>query len=326
MITPEPCTVEAVGSPGVVGLFARPTTPGPHPALIAFGGSAGGLGPSASWAPPLAQHGYAVLAIAYFGAPGLPPDLDRIDVEVVARAASWLRSQPDISSSQLAVMGVSRGSELAFLAGVHLDEIGPVIALAPSGVSWFALGTHGPRNSPSWIVDGEPVPYPWPASGVTPPVLDGPVALCPMFEELLLDQPAIRNAEIPIERGRGPILMISGDDDQMWPSTTFAELVLQRLAHLGASVRCEHLHYADAGHTFVSPPGTDIPLHVPRIHSPARRTPSEAPRSATPQRKPTAGPASSTSSTNTSPPTPGAPGPSRLPLDRGGSATKLAGS
>ena len=261
--TTEHCTVETVSSPDVVGLFARPTTSGPHPALIAFGGSAGGLGPSAIWAPALARHGYAVLAIAYFGAPGLPPDLDRIDVEVVARAASWLRSQPNVSSSQFAVMGVSRGSELAFLAGVHVDEIGPLIALAPSGVSWFALGAHGPLNSPSWIVDGEPVPYPWPDSGFTPPTANGPVALRPLFEELLLDRQAIRNAEIPVERCQGPVLMISGDDDQMWPSTTFAELVLQRLSDSGASVRCEHLHYPGAGHAFASPPGTDTPITVP---------------------------------------------------------------
>ena len=57
--------------------------------------------------------------------------------------------------------------------------------------------------------------------------------------------------------------MISGDDDQMWPATTFAELVLRRLADSGASVRCEHLRYPDAGHAFANPPGTDIPLVVP---------------------------------------------------------------
>src|SRR5262249_30713965 len=111
--------------------------------------------------------------------------------------------------------------------------------------------------------DGRPVPYPWPESDVTAPEAHGPIALRAMFEELLLDRPAIRTAEIPIERCRGPILMISGDDDQMWPATTFAELALRRLADSGASVRCEHLHYPDAGHAFANPPGTDIPLVVP---------------------------------------------------------------
>jgi uncharacterized protein len=261
--TLEGFTLEPVDAPGVVGLFARPTTNGPHPALIAFGGSAGGLGPSAVWAPALAERGYAVLAIAYFGAPGLPADLDRIDVDVVARAAQWLRAQPNISDSHFGVMGASRGSELALLAGIHIHAIGPIVALAPSGISWFALNAHGPLNSPSWIVDGAPVPYPWPRSGFSAPTGNGPIALRPMFEQLLTDRHAIRRAELPIEECRRPILLVSGDDDQMWPSTTFAELILERLARTAAAVTCEHLHYPDAGHAFASPIGTETPRDVP---------------------------------------------------------------
>jgi dienelactone hydrolase len=255
------CTVEPVNSADVVGLFARPATHRPHSAIIAFGGSSGGFGPSAMWAPALAQHGYAVLAIAYFGAPGLPAELDRIDVDVVTRAARWLRNQPDIANSAFAVMGVSRGSELALLAGIHVAEIGPIIALAPSGVSWFALGARGPMNSPSWIVDGEAVPYPWPEAGFTPPRIDGPLSLRPMFEELLRDRAAIERAEISVEHCQGPIL-VSGDDDQMWPSTTFAENILQRLAAMGGDITCDHLHYPNAGHVFANPPGTVTPLNV----------------------------------------------------------------
>jgi dienelactone hydrolase len=260
---PDGVRLEPIDEPGVSGLLARPTTGGPHRAVIAFGGSGGGLGPSAAWAPALAHEGLVVLAISYFGAPGLPPELDRIDVDVVARAADWLRRRRDVADAPFAVVGVSRGSELAFLAGIHVDEIGPIVALAPSGIGWFALGAEGPLNSPAWTVAGEPVPYPWPESGVTPPPGAGPVALRPLFEQYLLDREAIRRAEIPIERCRGPILLVSGDDDRMWPSSTFADLIAARLARAGATIRCDHLRYPDAGHAFALPTGTPVPLEVP---------------------------------------------------------------
>src|SRR5689334_4976597 len=259
----EDVRLEPIAERGVSGLLARPATGGPHRAVIAFAGSGGGLGPAAAWAPALAREGLAVLAISYFGAPGLPSELDRIDVGVVDRAADWLGRRCDIADAPFAVMGVSRGSELAFLAGVHVDRIGPIVALAPSGIGWFALGVHGPVNSPAWMIDGEPVPYPWPQRGVTAPRGDGPVALRPLFEQLLLDGEAIRGAEIPIERCRGPILLVSGDDDQMWPSSTFAGLIGERLARTGATVRCDDLRYPRAGHAFALPNGMPVPLEVP---------------------------------------------------------------
>ena len=255
--------VQTVDAPGVVGAFVRPSSGGPHPGVIAFGGSGGGLGPAAAWAPALADRGYAVLAIAYFGQAGLPAELRGIEVEVVASAAAWLAGQPDIASAPFAAMGVSRGSELAFLAGIHVPRIGPVAALAPSGVGWFALGAAGPLNAPAWIVRGDPVPYPWPAGGVSAPVSAGPVALRPVFEDLLRDRDAIRRAEVPVEQCRGPLLLVSGDDDQMWPSSTFAELVTKRLARTGATIDCVHLRYPDAGHAFAGPVGAPIPSHVP---------------------------------------------------------------
>jgi dienelactone hydrolase len=59
------------------------------------------------------------------------------------------------------------------------------------------------------------------------------------------------------------LLLVSGDDDQMWPATTFSELVLDRLARTGADIRCTHLRYPDAGHAFVMPPGMPVPREVP---------------------------------------------------------------
>jgi dienelactone hydrolase len=249
---------------GVVGVFARPSRPGPHPGIIVFGGSGGGLGPAAVWAPMLASHGFAALGIAYFGVPGLPANLQEIEVEVVARAAAWLDGRPEVDRGPLGVMGVSRGSELALLAGIHVDRIGPVVAACPSGVGWPALGPRGPIDAPAWTVEGKPVPYVFPRGG-TPgePSDDHPIALRPMFEHMLEDAEAVRRAEIPVERARGPLLLVSGEDDLMWPSTIFGDLITRRLERTKATVAFTHLRYPDAGHALIGPPGMPAPTEVP---------------------------------------------------------------
>jgi dienelactone hydrolase len=69
---------------GLVGTFFRPSTPGPHPAVIVLGGSDGGLREGS--AAVLARQGYATLALAYFGVEGLPPELVEVPVEYFGRA------------------------------------------------------------------------------------------------------------------------------------------------------------------------------------------------------------------------------------------------
>jgi dienelactone hydrolase len=254
-------TITEVREAGVCGLFARPAGPGPFPAVIAFAGSSGGLAAAASWAPVLASHGIAALAIAYFGASGLPETLVRIDVEVVGRAADWLLRRPDVADRKIAVMGMSRGSELALLAGAMLEPIGPVVAFAPSGVSWAGLGPHGPVSAPAWRIGGADIP----CAGMHPSGLPMPaatsgsaIALRPIFEAFLADDAMIRAAEIPVEQVRGPILMVSGEADEMWPATDLAQIAEHRAAERGFPYRFTHLRYQGAGHVCGGVPGTPV--------------------------------------------------------------------
>src|SRR5215208_3396398 len=79
-----------VSENGVLGQFYHPTGDGPFPAVIALGGSAGGLPRRLPMV--LAAHGYAVLSLAYFNYTSpvdntsLPDDLYRIPVEYFSKA------------------------------------------------------------------------------------------------------------------------------------------------------------------------------------------------------------------------------------------------
>jgi dienelactone hydrolase len=252
--------VTEVDEPGVWGLFARPAGPGPFPGIVAFGGSGGGLGPAAQWAPILASHGFATLAVGYFGAAQLPRDLVRIEVEVAERAVAWLAARADVAGPAVAAMGVSRGSELAFLAGALFEDIGAVVAFAPSGISWGGLDADGPVDAAAWTFRGVDVPY--------APIGDsartgrggpnGPVALAGAFEAALHDRDAAIAAEIPIENTLGPILMVSGEADAMWPSGAMGELVEGRAAERGFSYEVSHLRYGGAGHVCAGVPGVPV--------------------------------------------------------------------
>jgi dienelactone hydrolase len=258
--------ITEINEPGVVGLFARLDAAGPWPAVVAFGGSSGGLGPSGGWAPELASAGYAVLAIAYFAAPGLPSVLVDIEVEVVERAVTWLFAGGHVAGKAVGVMGISRGSELALLAGVLLDRVGPIVALAPSGISWCGLDAGGPVDAPAWTFRGEPIPYAAMTAGTTlSRPTAGPVALRPMFDAALAAATNWAHAEIPVEQATGPILLVSGEDDAMWPSTPMAELIARRAINCGFPYRVTHFHYAGAGHTGGGVPGSpgETTVHHP---------------------------------------------------------------
>jgi dienelactone hydrolase len=74
-----------------------------------------------------------------------------------------------------------------------------------------------------------------------------------MYLAAIEDAQAVRRATIPVERIKGPVLMISGQDDQMWPSSKLAEIAMERLREHRHPYSDEHIAYASAGHSMSSP-------------------------------------------------------------------------
>jgi dienelactone hydrolase len=61
--------------------------------------------------------------------------------------------------------------------------------------------------------------------------------------------------EIPAEKINGPILLISGGDDALWPSQQMADTLVARLKAKGFRHEVLHLTYPKAGHAvFVGAP------------------------------------------------------------------------
>jgi dienelactone hydrolase len=245
---------------GIVGTLFLPPGDGPHPAVILPSGGGGEI--EEYRGAILASHGYAALALAYFNVEGLPRGLVNIPLEYFENAIRWMRAQPWLQDRFLTVWGSSRGGELALLLGATFADINAVIAWVPSGVVFWALGLPergDTRPRASWTFRGKPLPYLQEnnASVGTPPVAQRgrPVAFTPFYLSHLRDAAAVERATIPVERTHGPILLVSGTDDQMWPSSALADIAVHRLQTHRHAFGFRHLRYEGAGHTILVPYG-----------------------------------------------------------------------
>jgi dienelactone hydrolase len=198
----------------LVGVFIAPTGARARGAVLAVGGSGGGV-ESVDVAALLASHGHPTLALGYFGVPGLPSELRRIPLEYFARGLRWLARQPSVDPRRVTMMGASRGAEAALLSGIDFPKlVHAVIALVPEPEVALALD----NRTPAWTYRGKP----------------------------LGQQP------IAVERVRGPILMASAGEDAMGPSSFATRHFEARLAEHHFGFFHERLDYPRAGHDIAS--------------------------------------------------------------------------
>lgn len=243
-------TRQPLDADGLVGTLFYPNDGQPHPAILVLGGSEGGL--DESRAALLASHGYAALALAYFGVDPLPAQLMDIPLEYFESALAWLKQQPAVDVECLAVVGGSKGGELALLlAATYPADIKAVVAYVPSGVVWQGIprGFRSTAPSSSWTQGGQPLPFVnvrFQLDNFSD--IGNGIAMRTAYERGLDDAAAVEAATIPVEKINGPVLLISGADDQLWPSTTLADRVIAQLEASQHPFAHEHLSYEGAGH------------------------------------------------------------------------------
>jgi acetyl esterase/lipase len=249
-LLPAGVTQVPVRDGGFYGELFVPAGEGPFRPVLVFGGSGGGLRPRS--AAFFAGHGYLAFSLAYFAAPGLPEELVDIDLEYFERALRFLTSRPEASGPP-AVIGTSRGGELALLLGLYLG-VETVVANVPSPIVHAGI-TKAPdgwlSNVPAWRYEGRPIPYMSHTDGKLYTV-DGAIACTPTYLDCLDDWDRVEAAMMHLEDSRSAVLLLSGARDPMWPSALYSELAMTRLRRRRNGLQ-RHVMFRAAGHTFVPP-------------------------------------------------------------------------
>ena len=246
---------QTVDKEGLVATLFRPVAPAPRPTVIVLQGSLGGLLEGS--AAVLASRGFVALALAYFGVDPLPPELVEVPLEYFAEAIAWLKTQAAVDPDRIAVMGVSKGGELALLlAATYPENIKAVVGYSASPLVWrgasyrpFSFIFGSPKSS--WTLRGKPLPF----LDVRPrfrevmgAFVGRPPSLRTMHERALDDQAAASAASITVEKINGPVLLISHTDDRVWPAARLSEMAMKRFEAHHHPFAYEHLSYEGAGH------------------------------------------------------------------------------
>jgi dienelactone hydrolase len=248
-------TSEDVKAHGFLATFYKPQGKSPRAGIILVGGSSGGIGWQRQVASMLASHGYCALALAYFNIEGLSPNLEKIPLEYFEKAINWMSANPAVDKKRLAVIGVSKGGELALLLGSHFPQLKAIIGYVPSSVVFQSIifqkqTTPDPMTS-SWTLNGEDVPFvPYAASEK----YQKSRRLVDLYDATLENRAAAEKAVIKVEKIEGAVLLISGGDDAVWPSKRMSEEVMARLKQHNHRFASKHLAYPEAGHS-ISLPG-----------------------------------------------------------------------
>jgi pimeloyl-ACP methyl ester carboxylesterase len=242
---------------GIVGRFCLPAhaeRSNRVPGIIVLGGSEGGFDDTG--AALFASHGYSALSLAYFKGPGLPAELLNVPLEYFIRGVDWLRSRSEIDPDRIALVGRSRGTEMALMTASIRPDIKAVVAIGPSSVFWGGISrAPGPEHLAAWSYQGKPLPFlstDAPANLVADFFAKGPLQ-SQLYDFLFSDRSAVDAASIPIEKIRGRVLLISGKDDRVWGSPIMAQQIMDRARQFNRADSFVNLSYDAAGHNIREP-------------------------------------------------------------------------
>ncbi len=258
---------------GIIATLFFPKNIKNAPGVIVVPGSDGAVPESIS--ELIASNGYVVLALKYFGADNLPEKLSNISLEYFYNAIQYFKKKSQVNKNKVALLGYSRGGELVLLfSAMYPQEISAVIAYTPPHLVY---GDFSPNENAAWSFKGLPIPFMPNLSyedilkatkdGHLPfhkGTLDDPFEATPNFlYAMKMFYKNIDSASIPVEKILCPILILTGEDDKIWPATISGNLIIKRLDDNGSNTIRKHLSFSNAGHElYLSPhqPSTDQPF------------------------------------------------------------------
>jgi dienelactone hydrolase len=145
----------------LVGYLARPSGPGPFPAVVILHGSGGFHSDMLSWADRLRRWGYVALAVDSFGQRGLESARNTSQGEQVAdafQALQFLKKQPFVRADDVAVLGFSLGG-ISVLTALERGSVAEKISSDRfrAGIAFYpdCAAASGIMAAPTLVLIGE---------------------------------------------------------------------------------------------------------------------------------------------------------------------------
>lgn len=218
-----------------------------QPLIVGLGGSEGGNAWTSNYwkktRDQFIEKGYSFLAIGYFGADGTPELLEKIAIEDIHNAIVEATKNKKVNRKKIAIVGGSRGADLALLVGSYYKNIDCVVGLVASNVVFPGNTDH--FTTSTWTFDGAELPFVPVNEESVPFLMKGD--LRGTFETMLEDTIAEKQALIKVEKIRGPILLISATQDEVAPTTPMSNKIIARLKEHKFKYDNEHVA-VEGGH------------------------------------------------------------------------------
>ena len=194
----------------------------------------------------LASHGFAALALAYFGYDDLPPStLPEVELNYIVEAAEWLCLHPKVLPNGIAVHSHCMGTWLTLLlASYRTDLVKAVVAISPWPV---AIGrSFRYKGKLSNLMDFSKEAIKTTDDGIV-------LRYCTStFKEVIIPSAEL-SAVTPVENISCPILLGFGTDEMSIDGELTTSYIFDCMKAVGKDSLCTVLQLPGAGH-MIDPP------------------------------------------------------------------------
>ncbi|KAB7499005.1 Acyl-coenzyme A thioesterase 1 [Armadillidium nasatum] len=218
------------------GTLFIPEGEGPFPGVLDLFGGIGGL--IEFRAAQFAARGFVSLALAYFDYEDLPKDITEFDMDYFEEAIKFLTKQEKVQKPHVAVVGVSKGGDLALSIGTLIPEVKAVVC-----INGLSVNVLKPLKTKTKTIP----PLPFDLTKIKFVKAD----LVSTFD-VAADPSTHPECQIPIEEADAHFLLLCSKDDKTVNIEKEHDRILSILERRGKD-NCELIKYEGSGHLLEPP-------------------------------------------------------------------------
>ncbi|KAF4071133.1 hypothetical protein AMELA_G00281410 [Ameiurus melas] len=225
------------------------TGEGPFPGIIDLYTLGGAL--CEPRAALLANKGFVVFALAFYGYQDMPKTVDSFDLEYFEEGVTFLQMQREVKKTGIGILSISKSGDLALSMASFFPNISATVCINTCNANVLFPLHYKDIVIPPLIPNHQNI--------TTTP--SGVANILNALPDVTAEEN--RAAVIPIERASCRFLFIVSGDDRNWNSAFFAEQACGRLRAHGKA-NYDMVSYPTAGH-FIEVPY--MPHHPSGLHS-----------------------------------------------------------